>query len=198
MHPTKFDRGAVLAQRSVNVPEDATVEGLVDVLGRMGAEMLVAGIQEGLFIEPEGINISTSGEDVQHAPKITPRDRHIADWTKVSAGEILRRDRVLGRLWDEGSYSLCCGGTTGKRVTFHGGWKRFRGEDVQIERRLMWSGGHEGGVVVFRIPGVKGVHFGVEMSGEGGVVLAPSEATIEGEKKGSGLDVLMNGIMARS
>lgn len=195
MHPTKFDRGAVLAQESVDVPKDATVESMIDLLGGMGAEMLASGIEDGLFIEPKDIITQSTGA-LQHAPKITPQDRKIEDWTTASAEEILRRDRVLGMLWDEQTYELCSSTGESRRIKFHDGWKTLQVEDVQIEHKIPWDSNRSGGLVIFRIPGVKGLHFAIETK-ETGTLLAPGAATIEGEKRGQGLIVLTNAIKAK-
>lgn len=196
MHPTKFDRGAVLARQAVDVPEHATVEKMVELLGPIGADMLVSGIGDGLFIEPKDITPGNV-DSLRHAPKITPQDRKIEDWATVSAEEILRRDRVLGKLWDDKIHGFCFSSGESKRVTFVDGWKTFDVQDVQVEHSIPWEAGRDGGVVIFRISGVKGLHFAVKTS-EDGTLLAPKAATIEGEKRGQGLQVLIRAIKART
>ncbi|CZT20375.1 uncharacterized protein RCC_06235 [Ramularia collo-cygni] len=196
MHPTQFDRGAILSQQSMHVPENASVEGMVDLLGEMGAELLASGIENGLFIDPKDIS-TVPGKKLRHAPKITPLDRNIADWKTLTAEEILRRDRVLGKLWDDTTYELCYASGQSKRVTFHDGWRRLDGGEIHIEHRIPWEADdHGGGVVIFRIPNVKGSHFAVETR-EDNALLAPNAATIEGEKKGFGLQALTRAIKMR-
>ena len=71
-----------------------------------GAELLVQGLRDGVHLPPlHDVGWAPSGAakgtlKLQHAPKITPEDRHII-WDKWTAEEILRRQRVLGDgLWD--------------------------------------------------------------------------------------------------
>ena len=65
--------------------------------------MLVQGIRDRVFL-PSAVGRSVSvspepyGRPIRHAPKITTKDRHV-DWAGMTVEEILRRDRVLGRLW---------------------------------------------------------------------------------------------------
>jgi len=116
MHPTKFDHGLVLAQTlapGIEIADDATPESLLEVLGPMGAELLVKGIEDGLFVAPlrdvsGGTETGTADSQLlqlAHAPKISPADREI-DWASWTAEEILLRDRALGgRLWDGGLWA---------------------------------------------------------------------------------------------
>lgn len=76
--------------------------------------MLVQGIRDRLFILDSyrqgsrqhsasshgraSFSAVNNSRPLRHAPKITTEDRHIA-WNTMTAEEILRRDRVLGRLW---------------------------------------------------------------------------------------------------
>ena len=110
LHPTMFDHGKVLAQTAlpgVEVPEDANVKTLEGMLAPMGAQLLVQAICERRFLAPvevilhsqANINAMTHGRGIQMAPKITPQDRHI-DWSNLSNDDLLRRDRVLGQLYD--------------------------------------------------------------------------------------------------
>jgi methionyl-tRNA formyltransferase len=136
MHPTKFDHGVVLAQTpapGVPIGEADTPQSLLETLGPLGAEMLVRGISEKLFIPPyhdtsETLPTSTSTQP-SHAPKISPSDREI-NWKTWSSSEILLRDRVLGRLWDGSIWArtnLDAGKWEGKqknlRATFTGPWR---------------------------------------------------------------------------
>ena len=106
LHPEKFDHGAILAQTPpLKIPNASkcTYEELLDFITPKAAEILVQGIQNRLFIpDPNRPHIaslsSETGRPLRHAPKITTEDRHI-DWTKWIMEDILRCDRVLGRLW---------------------------------------------------------------------------------------------------
>ena len=104
MHPTKFDHGDVLAQgpmHGVPISDTSTPQQLLEILGPLGAEMLTDAIEKGTFVPPVRniLQGRPEPEDLAHAPKITPEDRHI-DWNTWGPDEIKLRDRVLGRLWD--------------------------------------------------------------------------------------------------
>lgn len=96
----------MLAQTpSLKIPNESkcTYEELLDFITPKAAEILIHGIRNRLFIpdpnRPHIASLSTgTGRPLRHAPKITTEDRHI-DWTKWRMEDILRRDRVLGRLW---------------------------------------------------------------------------------------------------
>ena len=129
MHPTRFDHGTVLAQTplpGVPVPPECTPDELLKVLGLLGAELLCDGVENGVFVPPlvdarEGV---PEPEQIEHAPKITPEERHL-DWTSWTADEVRLRDKVLGRLWDSETYSRSFANgsqVSPKRITFHGPW----------------------------------------------------------------------------
>jgi len=111
LHPEKFDHGAILAQTPPLIIPNAsqcTYQELLDFITPKAAEILAHGVRNRLFM-PE-LNRQERGQDtrpsssietdrpLRHAPKITTEDRHI-DWTNWMIEDILRRDRVLGRLW---------------------------------------------------------------------------------------------------
>ncbi|KAI9785781.1 MAG: Methionyl-tRNA formyltransferase [Geoglossum umbratile] len=111
LHHTSFDRGLVLAQTpypgfGIPSPETVTVQELESLTALKGAEMLVQGLRDRVFVPPLtevgwwfNSQLRSQAPEIQHAPKITPKDRCI-DWSSFSAGEILRRQRVLGSLWN--------------------------------------------------------------------------------------------------
>jgi hypothetical protein len=106
LHPEKFDHGAILAQTPpLEIPNASrcTYEELLDFITPKAADILVQGIRNHLFIldpnRPQSTSLSLeTDQPLRHAPKITTEDRHV-DWTKWTAQDILRRDRILGRLW---------------------------------------------------------------------------------------------------
>lgn len=181
-----FDQGTILAQTplpGVWVPADCRPPELLDMLGPLGAKMLCKGIEDGLFVPPvrdvrEGAP-QLSEQQLLHAPKIKPEDRHI-DWQSWSADEILLRWRALGRLWDTQTYANCANnGSTSKRVTFSGPWtKQMAGAESQDI---------EPGQPVFA--GVDKSKLG--LSTVDGVIVVPASATIEGEQKDKGLATLL-------
>jgi methionyl-tRNA formyltransferase len=114
LHPKKFDNGRILLQTplpglKIHNPTNCTIPDLLGMLSPEGANMLLQGIRERVFIPPLTDKGWYRGDqetvDFPHAPKVTPEDRHI-DWTSWNAEKILRRQRVLGRLWNFASPSL--------------------------------------------------------------------------------------------
>ncbi|KAB8230708.1 Methionyl-tRNA formyltransferase [Aspergillus alliaceus] len=103
-----FDHGIILQQTpppgfEIQNPESCTVPDLLDIVAPKGAEILVDGIQKGLFVPPvedAGWRLPEESESLIHAAKIKPEDRHInwANWTWL---DISRRTRVLGPLWSK-------------------------------------------------------------------------------------------------
>ena len=76
---------------------------LLDVVAPKGAQLLVEGIRDGLFVPPiQGAVLQSerSHGSLTHAAKIRPEDRHI-NWQNWSLLDIRRRDRVLGALWSK-------------------------------------------------------------------------------------------------
>ncbi|KAJ5818372.1 methionyl-tRNA formyltransferase family protein [Penicillium riverlandense] len=108
LHLKHFDHGTILSQTpapgfDVPNPESCTVPELIDVVAPKGAQLLVDGIKEGLFVPPvvdAGWRAAQGSHDLIHAAKIKPEDRHI-DWTNWSLVNINRRSRVLGPLWSK-------------------------------------------------------------------------------------------------
>ncbi|KAL4821643.1 formyl transferase [Aspergillus spinulosporus] len=121
LHLQHFDHGTILAQTpspgfEIPNPDSCTVPELLDIVAPKGAELLVKGIQEGLFVLP----LKNAGwytaepKDLVHATKIKPEDKHI-DWATWTWTTISRRERVLGPLW---SKSLVLGESSGPTPTF--------------------------------------------------------------------------------
>ncbi|KAI4254199.1 MAG: hypothetical protein LQ352_003217 [Teloschistes flavicans] len=105
LHPTQFDKGKIIAQTPYpGIEHDAeSVERLRDLTAPLGAQILLDSLRNGLFVPPvretgwcRGGQSSTT---FKRASKIGPKDRHI-DWASWSADEILRRQRVIGPLWN--------------------------------------------------------------------------------------------------
>ncbi|KZF25628.1 methionyl-tRNA formyltransferase family protein [Xylona heveae TC161] len=121
----KFDHGKILAQTpypgiDIPNPETCKVQQLMEIVAPKGAEMLVQGIRDRVFVPPieeAGWNHSgAEGGPFKMAPKITPADRHI-DWASWSAKEIMRRAHVIGPLWSKAAI-LSGNNTTWKRLIF--------------------------------------------------------------------------------
>lgn len=108
LHEKHFDHGVILDQTpppglEIPNPDTCTVQDLLAVVAPKGAEMLVQGIRNRLYVpplKPAGWRAAAQGEgDLIHAAKITPADRHV-DWRSWSSQTIRRRLRVLGPLWN--------------------------------------------------------------------------------------------------
>lgn len=186
MHPTRFDHGVILAQTpapGIPVPLGCTPNQLLEELGPLGADMLSRGIEDNLFLPPikdirEGLPEAAHAE---HAPKITPEDRHL-DWQKWTADEIIRRDRILGRLWDNQTYSSFFKGRFPKRITFHGPWT---GANVQTLPPDAMESYMPGQSMLIHHDEPKDNRLGIRTMDK--QVVVPSAATVEGEPRGKGL-----------
>ena len=103
LHPSKFDHGVILAQTAPSRHGAQTVQELEKILAPRGAELLVQGIKDRVFVNPPKEINERSAPDVEkaihRAPKISPADRHI-DWQMWTAEEILRKHRIIGPLWN--------------------------------------------------------------------------------------------------
>lgn len=121
LHLQHFDHGTILAQTpspgfEIPNPDSCTVPELLDVVAPKGAELLVKGIQQGLFVPPHKNAgwYTAEQKDLIHATKIKPEDKHI-DWATWTWTTISRRERVLGPLW---SKSLVLGESSGPTPNF--------------------------------------------------------------------------------
>lgn len=104
MHPDHFDRGQILRQTpSPGIAHYCqTVDQLTSLLGPIGAEMLLDTIKHQAFDLSMGKSLTGFALDTTQAraaPKITRADSRI-NWLSWNAGEILRKQRVIGPLWN--------------------------------------------------------------------------------------------------
>ena len=105
LHPSRFDEGLILSQTStpgLEIPDPDTITSpeLEAYLAPVGAKMLVDAIKNRLYIPPHKpvqSSQGTSTKDLVHAPKIK-KDFHAIDFTTMTATEILRRNRAIGKL----------------------------------------------------------------------------------------------------
>ncbi|KAE8556508.1 hypothetical protein EYB25_001209 [Talaromyces marneffei] len=109
LHHKHFDHGIILDQTPapgipVPNPESCTVPELLGLLAPKGAEMLLNGIRNCVFVPPlKEVESQFRGYDAKnltHAAKITPEDRHIK-WREWAWTDINRRQRVLSPLWSK-------------------------------------------------------------------------------------------------
>ena len=108
LHDKHFDHGIILAQTRLpgfQIPnhDETTVPELLSLMAPKGADMLVQGIRERLYVSPlkEVQQQMENGNALltRPAPKIVPEDRHI-DWGSWTSETILRKQRILGPLWN--------------------------------------------------------------------------------------------------
>lgn len=127
LHPNKFDHGEILAQTEYPGFEHkcSTVPQLVALVAPRGAEMLVKGLKDRVYIPPiqhvGSPHVEEGGRPLREAPKIISKDRHI-DWDTWTADRIIRTHHVLGPLWN----------TTQSLVG-----------DQLVERRIIWAAGFQ-------------------------------------------------------
>ncbi|EGU87006.1 hypothetical protein FOXB_02400 [Fusarium oxysporum f. sp. conglutinans Fo5176] len=100
-----FDHGTILSQTSrpgISIPPGCTVQELTSLLAPIGAQMLIQGLRDGVYVPPRQNTgwraEELSDEQLVHAPKVTKADGHIK-WTKWTGDDIVRRVRVLGSVW---------------------------------------------------------------------------------------------------
>lgn len=118
LHDKRFDQGVILKQTpypgfEIPNPESCTVPQLLDLVSSKGAQILVDGVRDGVFVppvEPAGWLPAGEKADLVHAVKIKTEDRHI-DWKNWTWAEISKRSRVLGPLW---SMATVAAGTDGQ------------------------------------------------------------------------------------
>lgn len=123
LHPKKFDNGTILSQTpppGFDIPnvDACTVPELLNLVAPKGAQLLVDGIKNGVFVPPvqdAGWRSSESSDNLIHAAKIKPEDRHV-DWANWSLLDLNRRNRVLGSLW---SSALVSTKPTDGPLSFH-------------------------------------------------------------------------------
>lgn len=184
LHPTAFDKGAVLARTKyppgIPVPKDTTPAGLAALLAPLGAEMLIAALRGGLYgplprsvpgLTPSQMAEITGEGGVAKAGKIT-RDTARVEWDSLTAEEVLTRVRVLGSVWDEGSYGLLTRSGETKRIVYE-----------KLERVGEGNGllGEENGSKMFLKEGR------LMICTWDGFWLECVECTVEGGRKGEGV-----------
>ena len=127
----KFDHGVILAQTpkpgfDIPNPHEITVPELTSLVAPKGAEMLLQVIKDRHFVPPlRGVDSVDSNQEpasLRMAPRLTTEDRQIR-WDTWTADEILRKERILGPLWNnirtEPSPGL-------RRVVWSGGFKKIQ------------------------------------------------------------------------
>ena len=126
LHYHHFDQGNILLQTphpglEILNPDSITPTELSAFLAPKGAELLLRGLRERIFLS--GPYPKRTSGLTRPAPKITPEDRHI-DWGKWSAEEILRRHRVIGPLWSKAAVGRPPGRSE-KRIIWCSGFEKL-------------------------------------------------------------------------
>ena len=101
LHPSKFDHGVILAQTAPIKHGAQTVKELETILAPKGAKLLLQGIRDRVFVNPQVNDRNAPREEkaIHRAPKLSPADRHIC-WQSWTAEKIVRTHRVIGPLWN--------------------------------------------------------------------------------------------------
>lgn len=129
LHPDKFDQGEILAQTEYPGFEHScdTVPQLLAVVAPKGADMLVKGLRDRVYVPPlqhvGSPQVEQGGRLLRHAPKIIPEDRHV-DWDTWTADRILRTHSVLGPLWNK-TQSFLGGQLQEKRIIWAAGFQKL-------------------------------------------------------------------------
>ncbi|CAI7574790.1 unnamed protein product [Penicillium manginii] len=119
LHHKNFDHGVILSQTpkpglEIPNPDTCTVSELQNLVAPKGAQMLVDGINDGLFVPPmkaAGWVPTEGNEPLIHAGKIQQEDRHV-DWATWTMQDITRRSRVIGPLWSRALVPINIGAAT--------------------------------------------------------------------------------------
>lgn len=107
LDPKRFDHGVILAQTKspgIPIPPISSHEDLLDLVKPESAQLLVDVVKNRLFENVREKAVTSPNESMiqdshlRRAPKVKPEHRRI-DWNRWSAQDLLRRQRVLGRLW---------------------------------------------------------------------------------------------------
>ncbi|KAH7149337.1 formyl transferase [Dactylonectria estremocensis] len=100
-----FDHGTILAQTpypGIPIPPGSTVQEVTKKLAPVGAQMLVQGLRDGVYLhphQPAGWKAKElDGEGLVHAPKVNKADGQV-DWAQWRTQDFARRTRVFGSVW---------------------------------------------------------------------------------------------------
>ena len=135
MHPRHFDQGVILDQTPFPGFEHhcTTIPELSSKMSSLGAEMLVKAIRNRTFVQPqETLGWVQAGHDglTRPAPKITAEDSHI-QWPQWTAEEILRKQNIVGPLWNTvNHFDSKTRGTRPRRVVWSSGFSKAPTSEV--------------------------------------------------------------------
>ncbi|PTB78271.1 Formyltransferase [Trichoderma longibrachiatum ATCC 18648] len=105
LDPKTFDHGTVLAQTpspGLPIPANATLQHLTEGLAKVGAEMLVQGLRDGLHVPPYRdagwMAEKLDGEHLVHAPKVGKGESQI-NWLEWRPSDFERFVNIFGTIW---------------------------------------------------------------------------------------------------
>ncbi|KAK3072241.1 Methionyl-tRNA formyltransferase [Teratosphaeriaceae sp. CCFEE 6253] len=190
MHPTRFDHGVVLDQRVAQVRDAKGLRQMIELMGPIGADLLVDGIINGSFVPPYTGPPKLRAITASYAPKLTPQDRKI-DWTAWTADDIVLRNDVLGDLWDDVTYTQCHqhgpAQVPFKRLKFKGPWKLVPGTAETCLTHMQ----SPGSPVIMEGPDPK-----IGLTTRDNKLVSPREIVIEGGKGSDGHRRLVQALTA--
>ncbi|KAM0251690.1 hypothetical protein ACHAQJ_008060 [Trichoderma viride] len=107
LDPKVFDHGVVLAQTpspGLPIPPDATLQHLTKSLAKVGAEMLVQGLRDGLHVPPYTDAGWMAGQlkdkELVHAPKVSKGESQIS-WLEWRCIDFARFLNIFNTVWTQ-------------------------------------------------------------------------------------------------
>lgn len=105
LDPKAFDHGVVLAQTpspGVPIPAGTTLQQLTVSLAKVGAEMLVQGLRDGVHVPPYSnagwMVDQLKGEELVHAPKVSKGESQI-NWFEWNSTDVARFLNIFSTVW---------------------------------------------------------------------------------------------------
>lgn len=105
LDPKAFDHGVVLAQTpspGIPIPAGTTLQQLTESLAKVGAEMLVQGLRDGVHVPPYTnagwMAGQLKGEELVHAPKVSKGESQI-NWPEWDSRDVARFLNIFSTVW---------------------------------------------------------------------------------------------------
>ncbi|PNP43814.1 hypothetical protein TGAMA5MH_04096 [Trichoderma gamsii] len=105
LDPKAFDHGVVLAQTpspGISIPAGTTLQQLTESLAKVGAEMLVQGLRDGVHVPPYTnagwMADQLKGDELVHAPKVSKGESQI-NWPEWSSTDVVRFLNIFSTVW---------------------------------------------------------------------------------------------------
>lgn len=107
LDPKVFDHGTVLTQTpspGLPIPASATLQNFTEALAKVGAEMLVQGLRDGLHMPPYTdagwMAGQLKGEELVHAPKVGKGESQIR-WSEWTPSHFERFVNIFNTVWTQ-------------------------------------------------------------------------------------------------